>query len=214
MERTTSLKEAKRVMDVNFLGPLELALIANKMGIIIPNNYPEIPFGVEELVEKRRDYILVLGLSQMKSLEPISLKSLRNHFGIDPDVTEPCFYNQDWYLKEDFAITHLETKWALIRKEIYENTRGKSPEVIKGRINLPSAVLCAFVFFAYYFHCNEYLWKNNYVWCCDHDHIGDRIYIGRYFDLDFINKNGFSIHRHLSIRNIYGAIDQCVPKIG
>ena len=32
----------------------------------------------------------------------------------------------------------------------------------------------------------------------------DQIYVGRYIDPIKINKNGFSIHRHLKIKNNYG----------
>ena len=29
---------------------------------------------------------------------------MRNHFGTTPSAHEPCFYNQDWYVKESFAL--------------------------------------------------------------------------------------------------------------
>ena len=31
--------------------------------------------------------------------------------------------------------------------------------------------------------------------------------LGKYHDVDGVNKNGFSIHRHLSLRPCYGCID-------
>ena len=49
------------------------------------------------------------------------------------------------------------------------------------------------------------LWRHDFIWCDDSDHNGDRIYTGRYIDPNGINKNGFNIHRHLSIRPCYGA---------
>lgn len=63
-------------------------------------------------------------------------------------------------------------------------------------------------FFAYYHVRKELLWYHDFIWCHDIDHNGDRIYIGKYHDVDGVNKNGFSIHRHLALRNCYAAIEQ------
>ena len=69
----------------------------------------------------------------------------------------------------------------------------------------PSAILTSFVFFSYYLLSRELLWKNDFTWCSDLDNNGDQIYTGRYIDPKGINKNGFNIHRHLSIRSYHGA---------
>lgn len=53
----------------------------------------------------------------------------------------------------------------------------------------------------------EKLWYHDFVWCSDVDHNGDRIYVGKYNDIDGVNKDGFSIHRHLALRLCYGCID-------
>ena len=58
-----------------------------------------------------------------------------------------------------------------------------------------------------YFARKEYLWWHDFVWCSDVDHNGDRIYVGKYHDIDGVNKNGFSIHRHLALRPCYGSVD-------
>ena len=206
MERTTSIAEAKQVMGLNFIGPDELALIADKMGIKVPSEIPAIPFSLEELKNKKEDYILILGSSQMGNGEPLTLKSLRDHFGINPDVSEPCFYNQDWYLKEKFIEKPLESKWFLIRKNVFQESRGKNPDEFINDYSFPFAILCAYAFFSYYFHTNEYLWKHDFVWCNDIDTNGDKIYVARYVDPLGLNKNGFSIHRHLRIRENYGLL--------
>ena len=79
-------------------------------------------------------------------------------------------------------------------------------ELLNENINFPTAILCVYTFFAYYYARKELLWHHDFVWCSDTDHNGDRIYVGKYHDVDEVNKNGFSIHRHLALRNCYGAI--------
>ena len=210
MERTTSITEAKEIMGANFIGPIELNNIADKLSIKVPTNIPNIYFGLDELKNKKRDYILILASSQMKDGEPLTLLTLRDHFGINPDISEPCFYNQDWYLKEEFASNcNIEQKWYLIRKELIDTTRGMDAET-QSEVNnnsLPSAAVCAYVFFAYFYFSSQYLWQNDFVWCCDLDSNGDRIYVARYFDSTGGSKNGFSIHRHLRLRDCFGCID-------
>jgi len=207
MERKTSLVEAKEIMGVSFIGPNELAKIANKMGIERPSEIPIIPFSPEELKNKKRDYILILGISQMKNGEPLTLRTLRDQFGIDPDTSEPCFYNQDWYLKEEFINESLISHWYLLRKTLFNDSRGKNFEDLKELYSLPSAILCAYTFFCNWFHAKEILWQYDFVWCKNTDHNKDQIYVGKYIDIAKINKNGFSIHRHLALRDFYGCID-------
>ena len=127
---------------------------------------------------------------------------------MNPDVSEPCLYNQDWYLKEDFIDVNLHTRWFLVKKDVFDESRAVAPEeLISQKLNFPSAILCAYTFFAYYYARNEYLWWHDFVWCSDTDHNGDRIYVGKYHDVDGVNKNGFSIHRHLGLRSCYGSVN-------
>jgi len=207
MERETNLTEAKAIMGSNFIGPVELTLIADKMGIIVSDKYPNIPFRHRELIDNQEEYILILGTSQMNDGKSLTLKSMRERFGVNPEVTEPCFYNQDWYLNEKFIVKPLETKWFLIRKNVIDESRGKFPQNISNNLTFPSAVICAYLFFANWFYSKKCLWEHDFVWCNDLDHNGDRIYVGKYNDIEGINKKGFSIHRHLSIQSFYGAID-------
>ena len=207
MERGTRIEEAKEIFGNCLIGPEELLKYSKQMGIKMPIKIPNIPFKPSELSERSEDYILVLGSSTMSSGDPISLFSLREYFGINPDVIEPCFYNQDWYLKEKFMTNPLTDNWYLIRRSVFENTRAQNPEQISAKLKLPSAVQCAYAFFMNYFYTGEYLWEHDFVWCNDKDHNGDRIYVGKYHDITGINKNGFSIHRHLALRQWYGSID-------
>ncbi len=207
MERVRSLAQVKNIMGKHFIGPIELARIADVLGIIPPKSFPEIPFGLNELQELKRDYILLLGSSHMKNGEELSLRTLIKHFGINPAEFEPCFYNQDWYLNESFINNILSPKWFLIRKNIITITRGKIPEDNLLNYDLPSALECAYSFFACWFHLKKCLWKHDYVWCKDFDSNGDRIYVARYYDPIKKNKNGFSIHRHLQIKQSFGCIN-------
>jgi hypothetical protein len=206
MEGTTSILDAKKIMNANFFGPTELDLISDSIGFEVPVNYPEIPFSKIELVGFQKDYILILGVSYMKNGEQLTLESLRRHFGINPDISEPCFYNQDWYLCEKFMQVSLENKWYLIKKTVHEDSRAILPEKLITKYNFPTAILCAYSFFVNWFVNKEKLWKYDFIWCSDVDHNGDRIYVGKYNDIDGLNKNGFSIHRYLSLKNFYASI--------
>ena len=172
---------------------------------------PEIPFSREALDSHADTHILVF----TPKISWITLNGLRDEFGIDPGVQEPCMYNQDWYAKEDFAHTPLDGKWHLIRKNVLEETRAKRPEEIEGKLSqgerFPTAITYAFTFFAWWFVSGgEKLWKNDFVWCSDRDHNDDRIYVGRYEDPTGINKNGFNIHRYLSLRPAYSAAPEII----
>jgi hypothetical protein len=206
-------KKVKEIFGDNFIGPDEVKKVANlsKMKTI-----PSIPYSEECLNKFKNEYILIIGCSKDKYNKPLTINRMRYFYGLDPTLKEPCFYNQDWYLKEDFANkTTLENKWYLIKKTVVEKTRGKRPDEIIANLskneNLPSAILTAYTFFAYYLLNNgKMLWKNDFIWCSDRDHNEDIIYTGRYIDPSGVNKNGFNIHRHLAIRPVYGLAPQII----
>jgi hypothetical protein len=204
-------KEAKFIMKKNFIGPNELSLIAGELSSAPISTVPKVHYDAKVLKRAAKDYLLVLGVAKMSDGKPMTLNNMRAHFGFDSVVSEPCFYNQDWYLKEKFADkTTLKNKWYLIRKDVIKETRGVRPDVLEGKLKkgeqFPLAILTAFTFFAYYFlHDGAMLWKHDFIWCSDKDKNGDRIYTGRYIDPKKVNKNGFNVHRHLSIRSAYGA---------
>jgi len=216
----SDLEQVKAIMGKNFIGPQELENIGEALGIQKPltlsSFLPAIKYPSELLQAVKNNFILILGLPTDKQNKPLTLNQMRKHLGVDPNKSEPCFYNQDWYLKEDFAAKKtMDLNWYLIKKEVREDTRGKNPDEIPSllQINneiLPSALLTAFAFFAYYFLNREILWKHDFIWCSDTDHNGDLIYTGRYLDPTKTNKNGFNIHRHLKIRSCYGAAPQII----
>ncbi|MFA6279122.1 MAG: hypothetical protein WCS97_01350 [Candidatus Paceibacterota bacterium] len=191
---------------ITTIGPDELAAMPYDFGVL---SAPVIPWSEEELAQHSKTHVLIFTPCVA------TINSLREKFGIDPNVSEPCFYNQDWYLKEDFANTPLDGKWHLIRKQVLEDARAKQPEEIEAALaheeSFSTAVTCAFAFFSYWFHTNgEKLWEHDFVWCSDRDHNGDRVYIGRYEDPDGVNKNGFNIHRHLALRHSYSAAPEII----
>jgi hypothetical protein len=207
MEGRTDLDKAASVFGSNFIGPESLSLFSKKIGVEIPSHIPDIPYDLDFLLTKKNDHLLFLSASKMITGVPITLLSLRDFFGIDPSFSEPCFYNQDWYINEAFANEKLYCSWNLIRKEVFEESRAINPDLLSEMHKFPPAVLCAYIFFLYFSVTGQYLWKNDYVWCKDRDHNNDRIYVGRYSDSAGIKKNGFEIHRHLSLKPSYGAIN-------
>jgi len=206
-------EKAKEILGTDFIGVDELDAIAININILSPNKHnkevPAIPYTEQQLQQVSGSHILLLGMPFTTNGNALTLMEMRNFFGMDPAIQEPCFYNQDWYVKEEFVHAPLlKYKWYLLRKKLIDNTRAKTVE--ESSINdqqLPSALVCTYAFFVYYYHANHYLWENDFVWCCDSDANNDRIYIGRYFDPKGIAKNGFSIHRHLKLSNMYGSID-------
>ena len=212
MERNTALNRAYTIMGKNFIGPFELNNINKKMGLKnfekIEETIPSLDISEEKLIQNKDTHLLILGNPFDLNGELLNLITLRNHFGINSKKSLPCFYNQDWYLKEAFMNeSNINLKWYLISKNIINHTRGKEPKMLLNtQKTFPSALLCAYVFFVQYLYNKEILWKNDYVWCNDLDSNGDRIYVGRYIDILGLTKDGFSIHRHLRIRDNYGSI--------
>ncbi len=200
-------------MGKNFVGPDELKKMAPFVQVAVSKKVPSVPFPENFLKKHSNDFILILGAEKDVSGRKLTINNLREIFGVDPVKSEPCFYNQDWYLKEKFAAAKtLESKWYLVGKYVVAASRGLEPKQSLGRLPkksaFPAAILTAYAFFAYYFAIGgEILWKSDFIWCEDTDHNRDRIYVGRYTDPNGINKNGFNVHRHLSIRPFYGCVE-------
>ena len=203
MPNSTLVSIAEKIMGTNYIGPKQVNILLEKMGKspIYEISVPKVNFDEETLLKCASDYILVYGT------DAIDILNIRKHFGVDPEVSEPCLYNQDWYMSEDFIHRKMENKWYLIKKEVLEDTRAVMPmDIVATGVKFPTAILCVYTFFAYYEAYRKMLWYHDFVWCEDVDHNGDRIYVAKYHDVDGINKNGFSIHRHLSLRSCYSAI--------
>lgn len=205
MERIVSVEIAKEIMGLNFIGPDKLT--AFKQLPLQVKSIPPIPYSMDELTAMKEDYLLVMGVSTMADGKPLTIRNLLDVYGKDPSVSEPCFYNQDWYLMEDFIDNQMPESWFFIRKQVFEDSRAVMPDELENKCCFPLAIRCVYTFFAAWFCLNERLWWHDFVWCCDRDHNGDRIYVGKYHDIDGVNKNGFSIHRHLSLRPCYAAVD-------
>ena len=199
----------KKLFGKNFIGKEELKPLFKALGFgEVDIHEKPIQYSDADLQKAaNEDYILIYGVEHVEG-QNITLRFLRDKFGVDPDVSEPCLYNQDWYLKEDFMDRFLNNQWFLIKKEVFEESRAVMPgDLTQQGLNFPPAILCGYTFFAYFYARNEYLWWHDFVWCCDTDHNGDRIYVGKYHDIDGVNKNGFSIHRHLALRPCYGSVN-------
>ena len=193
-------------MKDSIIGPDEINGIS-ELSLSVPDDHDHIAFSAEEIESKSKDYMLILGCSAFKDGTPVTIRSMIGVFGKDPDIGEPCFYNQDWYNNEDFIDAPLKDGWFFIRKDVYEDSRAVQPDELIKEHSFPSAVTCTYAFFTAWLSLGIKLWYHDFVWCSDTDHNNDRIYVGKYHDVDGINKNGFSIHRHLSLRPCYGCID-------
>ncbi len=214
MERITDVEKAAKIMGDNFIGTAELAKIAHNLPInlryLLSITLPPVPYSEQQLMQNKDHYLLIWTGIKSLNESALTILKIKDYYGANSAEREPCFYHQDWYLKEIFACEHtLSPGWCLIAKSILESSRAKNPQdpqlIAKDTQTFPSAVMAAFCFFSYYFHsCGELLWANEYLWCSDTDAYGDRIYVGRYQDSLGLNKNGFQIHRHLSIKANYG----------
>ncbi len=214
--KRTSLVFGKKysLKNIDFIGPDELNSISSKLNLTKITKFPAIPFSQKYLSSLTGRYILILGQPLHSDSQRLTINSLREILGTNPAKGEPCFYNQDWYLKETFAKDKtLNFQWYIMNKNIKKKTRGISPQDIKRELfpheTFPSAILTAYTFFVYYFLSHgKILWENDFIWCSDTDSNGDRIYAGRYKDPNKINKNGFNIHRFLNIRENFGLSPQ------
>ena len=113
-------------------------------------------------------------------------------------------------MKERFVTQPLRAGWYLFSKNLINSSRGKSVNEISVMHeisgNFPSAVLCTYFFFLSYLIFNKPVMESDYIWNSDLDANGDRIYVGKYIDPLGVNKNGWEIHRHLSLKPNYGAL--------
>lgn len=203
MERNATLIEAYNVMNNNIIGPNEIKNNCKEFLNVnlFDEEIPEIPYTFETLLKYKDSHLLVLVNPYTNSSSLVTIKFLRDYFGCSADLNEPCFYNQDWYEREYFFTEEsLKFEWVLININLDNKNRGNVPKI---NSQLPTALLCSYVFFITYLCRKTIIWRNDYVWCNNFDNLGDQIYVGRYIDSSGFSNNGFSIHRHLSIKNNY-----------
>lgn len=206
MNENVTIDKAKAIMVENFIGVEDLMRLS-WLKTDDTQAAPDIPFTEEELIQKKNDYLLILGVDGLFDGRKLTIRNLQTIFGKNPDLEEPCFYNQDWYEKEAFIDVPMHAGWFLIRKQVFEDSRAVLPTELIKTHKFPLAITCTYAFFVTWLSRDIKLWYHDFVWCCDTDHNGDRIYVGKYHDVDGVNKNGFSIHRHLALRPCYGCID-------
>ena len=206
MKKCVSYEVAKDIMGKNFIGPDELGAI-KEFCLDIPNNVYEIPFDEITLRKNSEDYYLIYAASKFKNGDEVNIKNLKSIMGMNPDLKSPCFYFQDWYDNEDFIKAPIKEGWFFIKKKVYEDSRAVQPDDLLRQYSFPTAISCTYAFFVAWLTMNERLWLYDFVWCSDKDHNGDRIYVGKYHDIDGINRDGFSIHRHLALRKCYACVD-------
>lgn len=204
MNKTISVDEARAIMGSNFIGYEELNCFSLKK-LKLDSISDMVPFSKEELLEKKEHYLLIFGASKFADNTSVTIHNIKRL--ISSNDAAPGFYNQDWYDKEDFIEKPMDDGWFLIRKDVYEDSRAVMPEELLKNHIFPTAIKCVYSFFVAWLCLDIKLWYEDFVWCSDVDHNGDRIYVGKYHDVDGINNDGFSIHRHLALRNCYACID-------
>jgi hypothetical protein len=207
--------DAEILFGHHFIGTRQLEAVSSHLPVRAAAAEP-LPWSDALLETHAATHILLRCPGRFADGTPITINSLRQRYGMDPSASEPCFYNQDWYIKDPFASLPLVESWRLIRIAVLEEARAQLPDRIEAslapREAFPAAVTCAFAFFAYWFHSRgEVLWRNDFIWCQDRDHQGDRIYVGRYEDPAGFSKKGFNIHRHLALRPVYSAAPEIEP---
>ena len=101
------------------------------------------------------------------------------------------FYAQDWFLGESFMR-------ALAGPPVETPTR----ILHGGRVPAADAALPVAIDLAEAFIRDPYaaIWRR-FLWCADHDHLGQRIYVG---GVSAENGHRFEIHRHLAITEKWG----------
>lgn len=211
MERVTDLADAYKVMGDNLIGFKEISsskLLSTFLSLSNAENCNFVPYNIDELIKVKDSHLLILVIPSFRDGSNLKFNHFRNFFGLNPDYSEPCFYNQDWYLNEVFYCNStLDFSWCLISKEISIETRGQIPSKNQFGSSLLSALQYTYIFFIHFVLNGFPIWQYDYIWTSDYDDSNDQIYVGRYTDINHNNKNGFSIHRHLSIKKNYGTIN-------
>ena len=115
-------EQIRQLFGVNYIGKEELKPFFKALGIgVLDIQELPIEYSDSQLQEAAdQGYILIYGIGEICG-HSITLKYLRDTFGIDPDQSEPCLYNQDWYMKEDFMDTTLERSGISSRRMYMRN---------------------------------------------------------------------------------------------
>lgn len=206
MVSTVDFEKAKSILGDRIIGIDDLKKI-DVINFDYSNYSNTIPFPLEVIEQRAKDWYLIYGVSKFLDGKNVSIRNLKNIFGENPAINEPCFYFQNWYDNEEFIDNSMSEGWFWVRKSVYEDSRAVDPNELLKKYSFPDAITCTYAFFVTWLTKTDKLWYHDFVWCEDVDHNGDRIYVGKYNDVDGVNVNGFSIHRHLALRNCYGCIE-------
>ena len=192
--------EYKKKLGQNFIGPEEINASCEGFLRFSQEEYIKIPFSLDEISTSE---LLILTKSTLKNNKSLTIANFKDAFENSPNCDKVVFYNQDWYLNEKFYNENsLKLEWKIIPLHTEDQNRGIMPNYeLVGY--LPSAILLVYTFFIFAIINGEVLWPHDYLWCSDVDNENDKIYVGRYYDVIGLAKPGFSIHRHLSIKNNY-----------
>ena len=105
-------EQIRKLFGVNFIGKEELKPFFKALGFG-DTEIQETPIEYSDAQLQKaasEGYILIYGVGNING-QSITLKLLREKFGVNPDESEPCLYNQDWYMKEDFMDLTLEDRF-------------------------------------------------------------------------------------------------------
>ena len=152
MEGTVSLDLAESLFGTHFIGARQICNISDNYQFLDKDGIEakELPFQLEYLKTLKDTHILFYFHPYLSDKSVLTINAIKDFFGTNPDNSEPCFYNQDWYLKEVFANTNsINPGWYLLEKEVDNSTRGLSPENLSKQ-RFPPALLCTYLFFIFY----------------------------------------------------------------
>ena len=113
------INDAKKIFKENFIGPDELIVKNNPINIKLPRKVPEIKVDISLI--NPNDYILILGIEKLNNNDILNIENLVSIFGVQPKNKSVSFYNQDWYLGEEFAQLSLSNKWYLSLRRLKFN---------------------------------------------------------------------------------------------
>ena len=118
---------AKSLFKENFIGPDELKAAKKFIEFKIPAKIPKINMNLNNV--NYNNSILILGVEETNDGSLLNIQKLVSLFGHKSTLDHPNFYNQDWYLNEQFTkktvsfvfIECTKELQKLVHKGIYEH---------------------------------------------------------------------------------------------
>ena len=188
-ELTMNQACAKEIMGQNFLGVEEgMKLFGIQLTRRQLAYMSEIPFSETTLTACKDTHILV-------AVMPLSIMQIRSYTAAMKlsKGQKSFFYKQDWYDAQTFAneVGHLE--WHLVRKNLVENSTGKTwqqqQELIDTKIEeTPNAQVMVYTIIGHFLNTGERLFEKVWVRTSSFDSGVDRVCVG-WFDADGLGVN-------------------------